>query len=57
MIYIHISAADLEKLRAEGKGNLIVTGHIVSDSLGINPFIHELEKMGVSVTRIGIVEG
>ncbi len=57
VIYIHISAADLEKLKAEGKGNLIVTGHIASDSLGINPFIHELEKMGVSVTRIGIVEG
>jgi putative NIF3 family GTP cyclohydrolase 1 type 2 len=57
VVYIHISPADLEKLRAEGKGNLIVTGHIASDSLGINPFIHELEKMGVSVTRIGIVEG
>ncbi|MGQ9624978.1 MAG: hypothetical protein ACUVUF_05020 [Candidatus Bathycorpusculaceae bacterium] len=57
VVYIHISPADLERLRAEGKGNLIVTGHIASDSLGINPFIHELEKMGVPVTRIGIVEG
>jgi len=37
MIYIHISPSDLEKLKAEGKGNLIVTGHIASDSLGINP--------------------
>lgn len=57
LIYIHINAADLEKLKAEGKGNLIVTGHIASDSLGINPFIRELEKRGVSVTTIGIGEG
>jgi DNA-binding protein len=55
VVYIHISPADLEKLKAEGKGNLIVTGHIASDSVGINPLIHELEKRNVSVTRIGVV--
>jgi len=55
VIYIHISSGDLEKLKTEGKGNLIVTGHIASDSVGINPFIHELEKRNVSVTRIGII--
>jgi hypothetical protein len=57
LIYIHISPLDLEKLRAEGKGNLIVTGHIASDSLGINPFIHELERRGLLVTKVGVVEG
>jgi len=57
VIYIHISLGDLEKLRAEGKGNLIVTGHIASDSVGINPLIHELKKRSVSVTGIGIVSG
>jgi len=55
VVYIHISAGDLEKLKADGKGNLIVTGHIASDSVGINPFIDELEKRGVSVTKIGVV--
>ncbi len=55
VIYIHISAGDLEKLKADGIGNLIVTGHIASDSVGINPLIKELEKRNVSVTRIGIV--
>jgi len=55
VVYIHISPADLEKLKAEGKGNLIVTGHIASDSVGINPLIRELKKRNVSVTRIGIV--
>lgn len=57
VIYIHISPADLEKLKADGKGNLIVTGHIASDSLGVNPFIRELERKGVSVTKIGVTEG
>jgi len=57
VVYIHIGLGDLEKLRAEGKGNLIVTGHITSDSVGINPLIHELEKRNISVTRIGVVTG
>jgi len=55
LIYIHISPADLERIKADGKGNLIVTGHIASDSVGINPFIHELEKRDVSATTIGVV--
>lgn len=55
LIYIHISPSDLEKLKAEGVGNLIITGHIASDSVGINPFIRELENRGISVTRLGIV--
>ena len=55
VIYIHVSIGDLEKLKADGVGNLIVTGHIASDSVGINPFIKELEKRGVSATTIGIV--
>ena len=55
VVYIHISTGDIEKLSAAGKGNLIVTGHVASDSVGINPFIHELEKNSISVTSIGIV--
>jgi predicted Fe-Mo cluster-binding NifX family protein len=55
LIYIHISPADLEKLKADGAGNLIITGHIASDSVGINPLIKELESRDVSVTKLGIV--
>ncbi|NWG10622.1 Nif3-like dinuclear metal center hexameric protein [Candidatus Bathyarchaeota archaeon] len=55
VIYIHISLGDLERLKADGIGNLIITGHIASDSVGINPFIKELEKMDISVTKIGVV--
>lgn len=56
VIYIHISEPDLAKLTADGVGNLIVTGHIASDSVGINPFLAELRKRGVHVDAIsGIV--
>jgi len=55
LIYIHISAADLERLRTDGVGNLIVTGHIASDSVGINPFISALEERGISVVTVGVV--
>ncbi len=55
LIYIHISPSDLDRLRADGVGNLIVTGHISSDSVGINPFLSELENKGIEVIRIGVV--
>jgi len=57
VVYIHISVADLEKLKADGVGNLIVAGHIASDSVGINPLIRELEKRDISVTSIGVIPG
>lgn len=53
VVYIHIAPPDLEKLRADGRGQLIVTGHIASDSVGINPYIAELERRGLVVDRIG----
>lgn len=55
LIYIHISPKDLEKLKADKVGNLIITGHIASDSVGINPLVKALEQRGISVTRLGIV--
>jgi len=55
LVYIHVSSADLERLRADNVGNLIVSGHISSDSVGINPFLAELKKRGVAITRVGVV--
>ncbi len=55
VIYIHVSYGDLEKLKAEKVGNLIVTGHVASDSVGINPFVRELRQRSISVTTIGVV--
>lgn len=60
VIYIHCLPPDITKLREEypqGK-NLIVTGHIASDSVGINPFIAALRAKGIEVTAIsGIIPG
>ncbi len=53
LAYIHIAESDLSRLRQEVHGNLLILGHIVSDSVGINPFIEELEVRGLSVTRFG----
>jgi putative NIF3 family GTP cyclohydrolase 1 type 2 len=53
VIYIHISYGDYLKLRKTNERNLIITGHIASDSVGINPFIQELEKKGIVVDTIG----
>lgn len=51
VVYIHINMNDYLKLKKE-KGNLIVSGHIASDSVGINPFIKALEEEGIEVVRI-----
>jgi len=58
VIYIHCRPADAKKLNEEygGAKNLIVTGHIASDSLGINPYVDRLREEGLNVTTFsGIV--
>lgn len=56
VVYIHIDPADLVRLRQIGRGNLIVTGHIASDSLGFGPFLAALRDRGLQVdTFSGVV--
>jgi hypothetical protein len=59
VFYIHIDAAHLKRLRDEfgDSKNLVVTGHIASDSVGINAVIRRLEKAGLAVTAMGGVIG
>ncbi len=52
VLYIHIPYSDLQRLRAEKKGQLIVTGHISSDLVGINPFVQKMRAAGLEVTTI-----
>ncbi len=52
VVYIHVDAPGLAKLRAENKGNLVVAGHIVADAVGINPFIDLLREKGMEVITI-----
>lgn len=56
VIYIHIDYPSYLKLKKEDKGNLIVSGHIASDAVGINPFVKGLREKGLEVTTIkGII--
>ncbi|MBU7027508.1 MAG: hypothetical protein HXS48_11280, partial [Theionarchaea archaeon] len=52
VIYIHIKPPDLKKLQEYGKGNLIISGHIASDMVGINPYLRELRKKGITVDEL-----
>jgi hypothetical protein len=60
ILAMHIAEDDLQKLRAAVPPNacLLVTGHMATDSIGINRVIAGLEEQGVEVTRTsGIIAG
>jgi hypothetical protein len=50
---MHIDEDDLQRLRAtaDGDDSLVVTGHMTSDSIGINVVIAGLEERGIEVVR------
>jgi hypothetical protein len=58
VVYMHIDLEELKKLREdkelEGK-NLLLIGHAPGDSVGINAYVRELKKTGVSPTPIGLL--
>ncbi len=49
VVYIHIAVSDLERLRAHEEGQLIVTGHLVGDAVGIAPYIAALRERELRV--------
>ncbi|MFW5934986.1 MAG: hypothetical protein ACOCQL_03965 [Halolamina sp.] len=55
VLYIHVGAGDTAALReqygGEGK-NLVVTGHIASDAIGMNEFIDALEEEGLDCDTV-----
>jgi len=56
IISLRVGYNDLQKLREDTKGALVVLGHNAGDSLGIVPFIHSLEQKGLTVVPIsGII--
>lgn len=53
VLYIHCAPEEVAKLReSEGAGNLIVSGHIASDLVGINRYVAQIESRGVEVVRM-----
>ena len=55
VIYLHIDPEELQKLRRESLGNLIILGHTAGDSIGINIFLNELRKRGIVCDTIGVI--
>lgn len=57
VFYIHVDVGQLRRLwdeyGREGGKNLVVTGHIASDSIGINVLVRELRKRGLRVDCYG----
>jgi hypothetical protein len=54
VLTMHFADADLKEARQESlAGSLIVTGHMASDSIGINFFLDELQRLGLSIVRTG----
>ena len=57
---MHVGEGDLERLSAEAASddNLVVTGHMATDSIGINRVVSALEREGIEVTRTsGVIAG
>lgn len=54
VIYIHLAAEDAERIRTLDRPevNVVVSGHIASDLIGINRFVAELEERDVEVVRM-----
>lgn len=56
VFYIHVMPDHLKRLREEFAGagkNLVVTGHIASDSVGINVIVRRLRAEGLEVHTMG----
>jgi len=58
LVLMHIPEKDAKELKEQSIGNVIVAGHMSSDSLGLNKIAKEWAKKGVETTMMsGIVEG
>jgi hypothetical protein len=58
VVYIHLAPEEAERLRAlpAPSGNVVVSGHIASDLIGVNRLVKALEERGVEVIRMsGVV--
>jgi hypothetical protein len=52
-VALHSEFEIIERLRKSGRGNLVLTGHFLGDSIGITPFINKLRERGQEVLCMG----
>lgn len=57
LVVMHMPEDALKAVKEQNIGNVIVAGHMASDSVGINQVIRELEKHGIEVLRMsGVID-
>lgn len=57
VIYLHVNGEDLAKLNEDKiQGNLVILGHLAGDSIGLNQLAQALEREGIEVVKLGILE-
>ena len=57
LVMMHIPEKDAKKLKEHNTGNVIIAGHMSSDSIGLNEIAKKWRESGVEVTMMsGIVE-
>jgi putative NIF3 family GTP cyclohydrolase 1 type 2 len=56
LVLMHIPESDAKEVKEQGIGNVVVAGHMSSDSLGLNKIAKEWAKKGIETTMMsGIV--
>lgn len=53
LIMMHMNDENLKAVREQNKGNIVIAGHMASDSIGFNRILDAWEAAGIEVTRIG----
>jgi hypothetical protein len=53
LVLMHIPEGALKAVKDQNIGNVVVAGHMRSDSVGINKFLAALEDRGLEVIRMG----
>lgn len=57
LVVMHVPDDVIEEVKEQNIGNIIVAGHMASDSIGINQVIEELENAGLEVIRFsGVID-
>ncbi|MFZ5753975.1 MAG: hypothetical protein ACOY3J_07010 [Bacillota bacterium] len=57
LVVMHVPDDVVKEVKEQNIGNVIVAGHMASDSVGINQIIEELEKAGLEVVRFsGVID-
>jgi len=57
LITMHMPEEDIKAIKEQNIGNVLVAGHMASDSVGINVFLKALEEKGIEVIRMsGVID-